>query len=205
MCTRQSCPVYTHLSQGLEPPILTAAPPRYFPGCFPLAFLEGHCSSSSPAVISLHLDPATWDPSAPSNRAASSSSTLSWSRWRYSTVLFFLSSSSATFCLSASFLALASASLLAFWAACSAQWASAASCSRRRDFCYISCHCFSRTSTLFYKISERVGEDIMNDTETRAKNFFFCLCIVDLGTITGFSDKPNRTSNKLNRTSKAQS
>ena len=37
-----------------------------------------------------------------------------------------------------------------------------------------------------------------NDTEIRAKNFFFHLCIVDLGTIMGFSDK-------LNRTSKAQS
>jgi len=44
-----------------------------------------------------------------------------------------------------------------------------------------------------------------NDTETRAKNFLFCLCIVDLGTITGFLGKPNRTLNKLNRTSKAQS
>jgi len=33
-----------------------------------------------------------------------------------------------------------------------------------------------------------------NDAETKAKNFLFCLCIVDLGTITGFSDKPNRTS-----------
>ena len=43
-----------------------------------------------------------------------------------------------------------------------------------------------------------------DDTETRAKNFFFRLCIVNLGTITGFSDKPNRTLNKLNRTSKAQ-
>ena len=44
-----------------------------------------------------------------------------------------------------------------------------------------------------------------NDTETRVKNFLFYLCIVDLDTITGFLNKPNRTSNKLNRTSKAQS
>jgi len=43
------------------------------------------------------------------------------------------------------------------------------------------------------------------DTETRAKNFLFCLCIVDLDTIIGFSGKPNKTLNKLNKTSKAQS
>jgi len=41
-----------------------------------------------------------------------------------------------------------------------------------------------------------VGEDRKrhNNTETRAKNILFHLCIVNLGTITGFSDKPNRTS-----------
>jgi len=38
-----------------------------------------------------------------------------------------------------------------------------------------------------------VGGGRHDDTETRAKNFLFCLCIVDLGTITGFSGKPNRT------------
>jgi len=37
------------------------------------------------------------------------------------------------------------------------------------------------------------GRGRHNNTETRAKNFLFCLCIVDLGTIIGFSDKPNRT------------
>ena len=37
-----------------------------------------------------------------------------------------------------------------------------------------------------------------DNTETRVKNFFFHLCIVDLGTITGLLDK-------LNRTLKAQS
>jgi len=31
------------------------------------------------------------------------------------------------------------------------------------------------------------------DTETRAKNFLFHLCIIDLDTIMGFSDKLNRT------------
>ena len=49
------------------------------------------------------------------------------------------------------------------------------------------------------------GRGRHNDTETRVKNFLFYLCIVDLDTITGFLNKPNRTSNKLNRTSKAQS
>ena len=33
-----------------------------------------------------------------------------------------------------------------------------------------------------------------NDIETKAKTFLFCLYIVDLGTITGFLDKLNRTS-----------
>ena len=49
------------------------------------------------------------------------------------------------------------------------------------------------------------GRGRHNDTETRVKNFLFYLCIVDLDTITGFLSKHNRTSNKLNRTSKAQS
>jgi len=39
-----------------------------------------------------------------------------------------------------------------------------------------------------------VGGGGHNNAETRAKNSLFHLCIVDLGTITGFSDKPNRTS-----------
>jgi len=38
-----------------------------------------------------------------------------------------------------------------------------------------------------------VGGGRHNDTGTRAKNFLFCLCIVDLGTITGSSGKPNKT------------
>jgi len=33
-----------------------------------------------------------------------------------------------------------------------------------------------------------------DDTETRAKNILFHLCIVDLSTIIGLSDKPNRIS-----------
>ena len=44
----------------------------------------------------------------------------------------------------------------------------------------------------------RGGRGRHNDIETRAKNFFFHLCIVDLSTIMGFLDK-------LNRTLKAQS
>ena len=38
------------------------------------------------------------------------------------------------------------------------------------------------------------GRGRHDNTETRAKNFFFHLCIVDLGIITGFSDKSNKTS-----------
>jgi len=40
----------------------------------------------------------------------------------------------------------------------------------------------------------RVGGERYNDIEIRAKNSLFCLYIVDLGTITEFLDKPNRTS-----------
>ena len=40
----------------------------------------------------------------------------------------------------------------------------------------------------------RGGGGRYNDTEIRAKNFLFCLCIIDLGIITGLSDKLNRTS-----------
>ena len=112
--TRQFCLAFTHFSQGLALSIFTAAPLWYFPYCFPLAFLEGHYSSLSLAVISLHLDPMTWDSLAPSNRVASSFSILSQSHWKYSIVLLFLSSSSITLCLLASFWAFSSASLLAF-------------------------------------------------------------------------------------------
>ena len=41
--------------------------------------------------------------------------------------------------------------------------------------------------------------------QEQEKKLFFHLYIVDLGTIMGFLDKPNRTLNKLNRTSKSQS
>ena len=78
-CTRQFCLVLTYLSQGLALSIFTAAPTWYFPCCFPLAFLEGHCPFSSLAATSLYLDPMTWDPSALFNRMASSSNTLSQS------------------------------------------------------------------------------------------------------------------------------
>ena len=50
-----------------------------------------------------------------------------------------------------------------------------------------------------------VGRGRHDNTETRAKNSLFHLYIVDLGTIMEFLDKPNRTSNQLNKTSKAQS
>ena len=113
-CTKQSCLVLIYLSHGLASPIFTVAPPQYFSSCLSLAFLESCCPSSSPVVISLHLDPTIWDFSASSNRVASSSSTLSWSHWRYSNVLFFFSFFSTTFCFLASSLAFSSASLLAF-------------------------------------------------------------------------------------------
>ena len=154
---------YTHLSQGLKPPILTVVSLWYFP----LAFLEGHCLSSSPVVTSLHLDPAIWNPSAPSNKVASSSNTSFQSHWRYSTILFFLSSFSATLCLSAFSWAFFSTSLLAFWATCSAWCNFTASSSWARSrcsslcLCYISCCCFLRTLALFCEMLEGMGEDIM--------------------------------------------
>jgi len=40
----------------------------------------------------------------------------------------------------------------------------------------------------------RGGGERHDDTEAKAKTFLFYLCIVDLGTITGFSDKFNKTS-----------
>ena len=178
---------------------------------FPLAFLKGCCPFSSPAVTFLHLDPMIWDPSALSNRAASSSSTLFQSRWRYSIILFFFFFSSATLYLLVSSLALASTFLLAFWATCSAQRASAVFYSQRRDcsssscYCCISWCCFLSISASSCEMSKEVGKDIMIWKQSKKKNFLFCLCIVNLGTIMGFSDKPNRTSNQLNKTSKAQS
>ena len=46
----------------------------------------------------------------------------------------------------------------------------------------------------FGVLLENIGEDggKHNDIETKAKTFF-CLCIVDLGTITRFLNKLNRT------------
>ena len=198
----------THLSQELTSPILTVVSPWYFTGCFPLAFLEGYYLSSSPEMTSLCLDPMTWDPSIPSKRVASFSSTLFQSCWRYSNILFFFFFSSATLLLSTSFLAFVSASFLIFWAACLAQHNFTASSSWIRSHCsslclhYIFCHCFSSTSVLFCEMSEEVER--YDSIKAKAKTFLFCLCIVDLSTIMKFSDKFNRTLNKLNRTSKAQ-
>ena len=112
--TRQSCLALTHLSQGLIPPILTVVTLQYFSCCLFLVFLKGYCPSSSLAAIFLYLDPTTQDLSALSNRVASLSSTSSWSYWRYSTILLFLSSFSAILCLSAFFWAFSSVFLLAF-------------------------------------------------------------------------------------------
>ena len=48
----------------------------------------------------------------------------------------------------------------------------------------------------FNIVLRNVGEGVgrYNDTEIIAKNFLFCLCIINLGIITGLSDKLNRTS-----------
>ena len=178
-CTRQSCLALTHLSQGLAPPIFTVAPLWYFSGCFSLAFLEGRCPSLSPAVISLHLDSTTWNPSAPFNRAAFSSSISSRSRWRYSTIhFFFFFFSSTTICLSASFWTFSSTFLLVFWATCSARrnFATSSSWTRSRysSWCLhcISCCCFSRISVSSCEISEWVGEDIMIQKQEQKTSFF---------------------------------
>jgi len=51
----------------------------------------------------------------------------------------------------------------------------------------------------------RGGGGRHSDIKAKVKTFLFCLYIVDLGTITGFLEKFNRTLNKLNKTLKAQS
>ena len=179
---------------GLKPPILTAAPPWYFP----LAFLEGHCPSLSLAVTSLYLDPTTWDPSAPSNKVASFSSTLSQSHWRYSIVFFFLSSSSTTL-------------FLGFGLHFSPSFLSRTLCTTGLHYLLqlkeglllllmLSLHLTALLLKHFSIVlgNVRVGRRRHGNTEIRAKNFSFHLCIVDLSTIMGFLAK-------LNRTSKAQS
>ena len=108
-CTRQSCPAFTHLSQGLAPPIFMVAPPQYFPSYFLLAFLKDCCPSLFLVATFLHLDP-----SAPSKKAASSSSISSQSHWKYSNVLFSFFFFSTTLYFLAFSLTFSSASLLAF-------------------------------------------------------------------------------------------
>ena len=150
------------------------------------------------------------NPSAPSNRVASSSSTSSQSRWRYSTILLFLSSSSATLCLLASSRAFSSASLFAFWATCSAQCNLTTFSSWSRSCCsflclhYISCCYFSRISALFYEISEWAEEDMMIQKQEQQTFFSVYVLLIQVPSW-NFLGKPNRTLNKLNRTSKAQS
>ena len=84
MCTRQSCPACTYISQRLASPNLISMFPQYLTSCFPLAFLEGQQSTSSPQGASLCLDLSVL-----STRVASSSSTLSQSYWIYCNILFF--------------------------------------------------------------------------------------------------------------------
>ena len=163
---------------GVSTPILTAAPLRYFSCYFSLAFLESHCPFLSPVAISLRLDLATWDSSAPSNRAVSFSSTLSWSYWRDSNIFFFFFSSSATLYLLASSWAFSSAFLLAFWAMCLAQRNFTASSSWTRScccslyLCCISCCYFSRISALSYEMLEWAEEDIMIQKQEQKTSFF---------------------------------
>ena len=183
----------THTSLAeVSTPILTAAPLRYFSSCFPLVFLEGHCSSSSPAVTSLCLDPMTWDPSAPSNRAASSFSNSSQSRWRYSIVLFFFFSSSATLFLgfglrfSPGFLSC----MLCMMGFCCLLQLKEGLLLLLMPLLHLMALLLEHLSVILWNVGRGRGRH--NDMET-AKNFLFCLCIVDLGTITGFLDKPNRT------------
>ena len=70
-----------------------------------------------------------------------------------------------------------------------------------------SLHLIALLLEYFSVVLRNIGEDRRrhDNTKARVKNFLFCLCIVDLGTITKFLDKPNKTLNKLNRTLKAQS
>ena len=163
---------------GVSTPIFIMAPLRYFSNCFPLAFLEDCCLSSSLAAIFLHLDPITWDPSALSNRVASFSSISSQSHWRYSTILLFLSSSSTTLCLSASSLVFSSTSLLTFWAMCSAQRNFAASFIWTRSHCSSSYLCYiSRILASFCKISEWAEEDIIIQKQEQKTSFFIYILL----------------------------
>ena len=147
-------------------PILTPISPWCLAGCFPLAFLAGQCSLLSPGGISLHLDPMIWNPSVLSKRVVFFTSTLFWSCWRYSNFFFFFFFSAILLFLAFS-LALASASFLAFWAAYLAQCAFAASSNWARSYCSssclccISCCCSSSILVLFWKMLERIGEDIV--------------------------------------------
>jgi len=63
-------------------------------------------------------------------------------------------------------------------------------------FLMLSLYLMTLLFKYFNVILENVGVDRekYGNIETRAKNFSFHLCIVDLGTITGFLAKPNRTS-----------
>ena len=109
----------------------------------------------------------------------STSMVLLW----YSIILLFLFFSSATLCLSASSWVFFSASLLAFWAACSA-WCNFTTSSSWTRSCYsssylhcISCCCFSRISALFCEISEWAEEDMAIQRQEQKKllfSFIYC-------------------------------
>jgi len=183
---------------GVRTSIFTAASLQYFS----LAFLESYCLFLFLVATFFCLDSMTWNSSAPSNRVASSSSTSSWSHWRYSIILFFLSSFSTTFCLG--FGLCFSSGFLSYMLCMTGFCCLLQSKEKLLFLLMLSLHLTALLLEHFSIVlgNIRVGGGRHNNTETRAKNFLFCLYIVDLGTITEFSDKLNRTSN---RTSKAKS
>ena len=175
----------------------------YFSGCFPLAFLGGCCFSLSLKLISLHLDPVIWDPSAPSKRAASFASTLFQSCQMYSNCFFFFSSSASLYFFS----------FLPYLNLCLSP------CFLSYMFYTIGLHCFFQTNqepllflilllyliALFFKHINimlrniREGRGRYKDTEEKAKKLFLSVYIL-------LTWAPSwDSSDKLNRTSKAQS
>ena len=168
---------------GVSTSYLYCSIPMVLSLLLPFSLLGGLLPLLISSVISLHLDPVTWDYSAPSNRAASFSSILSQSYWMYSNTLFFFFFSSATLCLSTSSLAFSSTSLFAFWAVCSAQCNFTASSSWTRShysslcLCCISCYCFSKISVLFCEVLEWVEKDMMvQKQEWKKLSFPFMYC-----------------------------
>ena len=171
---------------------------QYFSSYFPLVFLEGCCLSSSLETTSLYLDPMIWDPSVSSNKTLFSTSTLSWSCWRYSNCFFFFSSST-SLCFSPCLL---SHIFHTIGLCCLLQMTQKLLLLLVPSL-YFTTLFFEHFSIVLENIRE--NREIYDDVEEKAKSFLFCLYIVDLDTITEFLDKFNKTLNKLNKISKTQS